>query len=96
MNAGLLATAEALAHWLEREQTKIVLAESCTGGRIAATLTQIPGVSAVFCGSCVVYRESAKTAWLGVGFCLLCIPKILPELPSVFSEAGAARAGEDA
>jgi acyl-phosphate glycerol 3-phosphate acyltransferase len=33
----------------------------------------------------------APTAWLGVGFCLLCIPKILPELPSVFSEARALR-----
>ncbi|MBC7691609.1 MAG: nicotinamide-nucleotide amidohydrolase family protein [Methylotenera sp.] len=45
---------------------RIVFAESCTGGLIAATLAQIPGISDHFCGSAVVYRNATKNQWLGV------------------------------
>lgn len=41
-------------------------AESCTGGLIAAALTDEPGSSAVFLGSIVSYADSIKTALLGV------------------------------
>ncbi len=44
----------------------LVLAESCTGGLVAATLTRIPGVSAHLAGSMVVYQEASKMRWLGV------------------------------
>ncbi len=51
---------------LERLNLKLVLAESCTGGLVAAALTTVPGVSKFFCGSTVTYRESTKSQWLGV------------------------------
>ena len=45
---------------------KIVFAESCTAGLIAATLGRIPGASSVLAGSAVVYQLETKHAWLGV------------------------------
>ena len=45
----------------------IALAESCTGGLVAAALTEHPGASDVFTASVVSYANSAKTAHLGVG-----------------------------
>ena len=44
----------------------LALAESCTGGEIAARITKIPGASAYFKGSAVVYHSASKTALLGV------------------------------
>lgn len=41
-------------------------AESCTGGRIAAQLTSIPGSSAYFVGSIVCYANRVKEQLLGV------------------------------
>jgi nicotinamide-nucleotide amidase len=51
---------------LRSRSERLVLAESCTGGRLAALFTEIPGASDLFCGSFVSYREASKTAWLGV------------------------------
>ena len=45
---------------------KIVLAESCTGGLVAAALTEIPGSSAVLDCSFVTYSNEAKHRLLGV------------------------------
>ncbi len=45
---------------------RIVLAESCTGGLVAAALTEIPGSSAVLDRSFVTYSNSAKQQCLGV------------------------------
>lgn len=41
-------------------------AESCTGGLIAAALTDVPGASAAFEGSIVSYANEVKTERLGV------------------------------
>lgn len=59
-------SARAVARLLEAGQEKLVLAESCTGGLVAATLTQVPGISNWFCGSAVIYRETTKQQWLDV------------------------------
>lgn len=45
---------------------KIVLAESCTGGLVAAALTEIPGSSAVLDRGFVTYSNESKQAELGV------------------------------
>ncbi len=44
----------------------LALAESCTGGLIAARLTDIPGASAFLERAAVTYANSAKTDWLRV------------------------------
>lgn len=45
---------------------KIALAESCTGGLVAAALTEIPGSSAVLDRAYVTYSNEAKIESLGV------------------------------
>lgn len=45
---------------------RLVLAESCTAGLVAAILGQVPGVSEFFCGSMVVYQTPIKHQWLGI------------------------------
>jgi nicotinamide-nucleotide amidase len=45
---------------------KIVVAESCTGGLVAAALTEIPGSSAVFDRGYVTYSNESKRESLGV------------------------------
>ncbi|MBN1344147.1 MAG: competence/damage-inducible protein A [Phycisphaerae bacterium] len=49
----------------ERGQT-VATAESCTGGLIAKTLTDVSGSSAYFLSGVVTYSNAAKTALLGV------------------------------
>ena len=49
----------------ERKQT-IVTAESCTGGLIAAALTDIPGASAALYGGYVTYANEAKSKMIHV------------------------------
>ena len=44
----------------------IALAESCTGGLVAAAITEIPGSSAVLDRSFVTYSNEAKKETLGV------------------------------
>ena len=44
----------------------IVTAESCTGGMIAAALTDIPGSSAAFYGGYITYANSAKSRMIQV------------------------------
>jgi nicotinamide-nucleotide amidase len=45
---------------------RIATAESCTGGLLAARLTERPGSSAYLVGGAVVYANDAKTELLGV------------------------------
>ena len=45
---------------------KVALAESCTGGLVAAALTEIPGSSAVLDRAYVTYSNEAKQQCLGV------------------------------
>ena len=45
---------------------KVALAESCTGGLVAAALTEVPGSSAVLDRGFVTYSNEAKHELLGV------------------------------
>jgi nicotinamide-nucleotide amidase len=51
---------------LRARQLKLVTAESCTGGLIAATMTEIPGSSDVLERGFVTYSNAAKRSDLGV------------------------------
>ncbi|MDQ7824642.1 MAG: nicotinamide-nucleotide amidohydrolase family protein [Candidatus Eremiobacteraeota bacterium] len=44
----------------------VSVAESCTGGIIAGSLTSLPGSSAYFIGGVVTYSNRAKTSLIGV------------------------------
>jgi nicotinamide-nucleotide amidase len=48
------------------EGRTVAVGESCTGGLLAARLTDRPGSSAYFAGGVVAYSNEAKTALLGV------------------------------
>jgi nicotinamide-nucleotide amidase len=51
---------------LRRAENAVSFAESCTGGKLSARLTEIPGVSDIFVGSIVCYANSVKEDVLGV------------------------------
>ena len=53
------------------KKLKLVTAESCTGGLIAATLTEIPGASDVLERGFVTYSNAAKQKNLGVSATIL-------------------------
>ena len=52
--------AQRLFNILKLRKLTISTAESCTGGKIAAALTDIPGSSAVFSGGFVTYQDIGK------------------------------------
>ncbi len=63
---GAKSIAEDIYLLLKKRKYKLALAESCTGGMIAAAVTEIPGSSEVFSGSAVVYSNDWKEKVLGV------------------------------
>lgn len=65
---------------------KVVTAESCTGGLVAAAITDIPGSSAIFERGFVVYANEAKVSNLGVA------PTLLRRLGAVSGEVAQAMA----
>lgn len=65
-DAELLALAGEVASEVQRCRLMLVTAESCSGGWIAKTLTDLPGSSAWFDAGVVTYSYEAKEALLGV------------------------------
>jgi nicotinamide-nucleotide amidase len=74
-----LSLEEQIAKLLTCNQMKLVTAESCTGGKIASRITDIPGASKYFLGSIVTYATSAKES-------ILKVPSALIEEYSVVSK----------
>lgn len=56
----------AVGELLRQRGETLAVAESCTGGLLGATVTDIPGSSAYFLGGHIVYSNAAKTAFLDI------------------------------
>jgi nicotinamide-nucleotide amidase len=92
----LVALAEELQRaCLERGLT-VALAESCTGGLVAAAITEVPGSSGYFLGGVVSYSNEAKVALLGVPEELLAVHgAVSPEVAGAMAAGARARFGAD-
>ncbi|HTK44420.1 MAG TPA: nicotinamide-nucleotide amidohydrolase family protein [Patescibacteria group bacterium] len=66
MAGGIVALAEQLQGICLGRGLTVALAESCTGGLVAATITEVPGSSGYFLGGVVSYSNEAKVAFLDV------------------------------
>ncbi|TNF34953.1 MAG: CinA family nicotinamide mononucleotide deamidase-related protein [Gammaproteobacteria bacterium] len=58
--------AKAFVRLLTERQLTVTTAESCTGGLMAAMITEVPGASAMFEAGFVTYSNAMKTELLGV------------------------------
>jgi nicotinamide-nucleotide amidase len=80
---------------VERGETLAVV-ESLTGGLLAATLVEVPGVSAVFRGGLVVYATDLKATLAGVPVDLLKERgPVDPDVAVALAEGGRTRCGAD-
>jgi nicotinamide-nucleotide amidase len=61
-----IESAKALLAICTRKKLTVATAESCTGGLVAATISEIPGSSAVLDRGFVTYSNEAKRQMLGV------------------------------
>jgi PncC family amidohydrolase len=81
---------------LKEKNIKISGAESCTGGMVAAELTSVDGISAVFNESFVTYSNDAKHRNLGVSLSTLeKFGAVSEECAREMAEGAAARSGAD-
>src|SRR6478736_9565288 len=62
----LLELAATVGARLKERRETIAVSESSTGGLISASLLAVPGASAYFLGSAVVYTRRARVALLGI------------------------------
>jgi len=71
MESELFKLAEQLGRLLKASGKTMATAESCTGGWIAQTITEVPGSSAWFDRGFVTYSNAAKVQMLGISVQLL-------------------------
>lgn len=62
----ILDLASELVALCTEKKIMVTTAESCTGGLVAAAITEIPGASECLMGSFVSYSDDMKTRMLGV------------------------------
>lgn len=90
--APLLKSAETLLDACRDAGLTLTTAESCTGGLIAALLTEIPGASDVFDRGFITYSNQAKSDMLGVPPDLLARHGAVSEPVAAAMAAGALKA----
>jgi nicotinamide-nucleotide amidase len=75
---------------------RLALAESCSGGLLAARITDLPGASAYFAGGVVAYSNEAKAELLGVDPALIeDRGAVSPEVAEAMSRGALERFGAD-
>lgn len=89
---GLAELGAELAETLTPRGLTLALAESCTGGLIADTITNVPGSSDFFLGSVVAYANAAKENLLGVPAATLSEHGAVSEAVALAMARGARRA----
>jgi nicotinamide-nucleotide amidase len=81
---------------LRAQGLTLATAESCTGGLVAARLTEVPGSSDVFLGAIVAYSDEVKAAQLGVPEALLAqYGAVSAEVAAAMAHGARARLGAD-
>jgi PncC family amidohydrolase len=83
-----------LVETLKKEGMTITTAESCTGGLIAAAITDVPGSSEVFKRGFVTYCDEAKHEMLGVSEEVLATDTAVSERVASEMAEGAAKAAK--
>ena len=80
---------------IERGAT-VATAESCTGGHLADSLTNVPGASAAFMEGFVTYANEAKVRALGVDVALIAVHgAVSAEVATAMAEGARAKADVD-
>jgi len=93
----LIREAASLLDACRARSLKLATAESCTGGLIAALLTEIPGSSDVVERGFVTYSNEAKTELLGVPSRLIKAHGAVSEpVARTMAEGAVARSNADA
>lgn len=86
----------ALIELCGRQGLKIATAESCTGGLVAAAITELGGASHVFDWGVVTYANAAKMQLLGVPEALLTAHgAVSEEVAEAMADGALARSGAD-
>jgi nicotinamide-nucleotide amidase len=85
LTTGLLVRA------LKEKGWKIATAESCTGGLVAAAITDVAGSSEVFDRGFVTYSNNAKSEMLGVAAALIAQHGAVSEAVALAMATGALR-----
>ena len=94
--APLLPAAQDLIQAAAEHGLKIATAESCTGGLVAAVLTEISGSSAVVDRGFVTYSNAAKAELLGVDAALIArLGAVSREVAIAMAEGAVARSDAD-
>jgi nicotinamide-nucleotide amidase len=79
-----------------RRGWRLATSESCTGGLVAAALTEVAGSSAVFDRGYVTYSNDAKAALLGVPEHLLAsYGAVSPQVAAAMAQGALSRADAD-
>ena len=76
---------------LAQEKWRLATAESCTGGRIAAAITSVPGASLSFAGGIVAYENDVKITQLDVDSAVLDAAGAVSEEAALAMARGARR-----
>lgn len=92
----LLEDAKEVLELCRRGDVRLATAESCSGGLIAACLTEVSGASDVFERGFVTYSNAAKTELLGVPAMLLNLEGAVSErVVQAMAEGALARSAAD-